>query len=215
MPTGDWKQISKLDDDVARGFESCIDDMDKICDLFNVPRLKGILPINSGSTIANMGDSTMGLNNNSLRRLLLGLTDKSSFARIREVNTWTKKTRKSAGKAEWAFGRPWTIDDFLDNDYDRARSTFIHELGHHIHQMYGTKPNQRYFGKNSTPIELLMVKKYGKYTTSKRHSPSRYGDTNTKEWFAENFSAYFMNKRDKVDDLFLDLIEDMIKGAYP
>jgi SPP1 gp7 family putative phage head morphogenesis protein len=215
MPTGDWKEIGKLDDDVARGFESCIDDMDKLCDLFNVPRLKGILPINSGSTIANMGDSTMGLNNNLLRRMLLGLNDKSSFATIREVNTWTKKTRKSAGKSEWAFGRPWTIDDFLDNDYDRARSTFFHELGHHIHQMYKTQPNQRYFGKNSTPIELLMVKKYGKYTTSKRHSPSRYGDTNTKEWFAENFSAYFMNKRDKVDDLFLDLIEDMMKGAYP
>ena len=216
MPDGDWKEIDKIDDDVLRGFESCIDDMDAICDLFNVPRLKGILPINTGRTIANMGDATMGLNSEPLRRLLLGLDNKSSFAKThRSINSWTKKTRKSAGKIEWAFGRPWTIDEFLDNDYDRARSTFFHELGHHIHQMYKTQANKRYWGENATPIELLMATKRGKYTLAKRHSPSRYGDTDTHEWFAENFSAYFMNKRDKVDDLFLDLIEDMIKGAYP
>lgn len=215
MPEGDWRDVDKLDDDLARGFESCIDDMDAICDLFNVPRLKGVVPISSGGSLANMGDATMGINNKLLRRLLLGLNDRTSFTEKRVINQWTKKTRKSAGKAEWQIGRPFTIDEFLDNDYDRARSTFFHELGHHIHQTYKTDPTRRYYGERSTPIELLMATKRGKYTTAKRHSPSRYGDSNTHEWFAENFSAYFMDKRDKVDDLFLELIEDMIRGAYP
>jgi SPP1 gp7 family putative phage head morphogenesis protein len=212
---GSWKGVEELDDDVARGFESCVDDMDKLCDLFNVPRLKGVQAISGDRTIANMGDAEMGLNNNLLRRGLLGLNgDQQAFKRINDVNTWQKTTRKLGGKAEWRRGRPWTVEKYLDNDYDRARSTFFHELGHHIHQMYGTKPSRRYWGANATPVELLMIKKYGKYTAGKRHSPSTYGDTNTKEWFAENFSAYFMGNKDKVDDLFVELIEELIRGAY-
>ena len=47
---------------------------------------------------------------------------------------------------------------------------------------------------------------------SQRSSASRYGDTDVYEWFAENFSAYFMGNRDKVDPKFLPLIEAIMRN---
>jgi len=47
-----------------------------------------------------------------------------------------------------------------------------------------------------------------------RMSPSRYGDTNSKEWFAENFAAYFNGNRYIVDPSFVEIIKELIENAY-
>jgi hypothetical protein len=41
-----------------------------------------------------------------------------------------------------------------------------------------------------------------------------YGLTNEKEWFAENFALYYMDRKDLVDPLFVQLIESMLKGTF-
>ena len=49
-----------------------------------------------------------------------------------------------------------------------------------------------------------------------RKSATRYGDKNELEWFAENFSMYFMDREDLVDPLFIRLIESIInKRPFP
>ena len=40
------------------------------------------------------------------------------------------------GRGDKITDRPWTVKYYFDNDLDRLRSTFYHEIGHQIHQLY-------------------------------------------------------------------------------
>ena len=42
---------------------------------------------------------------------------------------------------------------------------------------------------------------------TQRQSATKYGGTNNKEWFAENFSLYEMGRKDIVDPRFIQFIE--------
>ena len=78
--------------------------------------------------------------------------------------------------------------------------------------MYGAKMDVKYGRRVLPPVEKLF--RSGKYSAKKRKSSSEYGDTNYEEWFAENFSLYFLGRKDKADQLFIDLIEKLLEGAY-
>ena len=43
----------------------------------------------------------------------------------------------------------------------------------------------------------------------KLKSATLYADTNSKEWFAENFSLYHNNKKDMCDPSFIDFLEEI------
>ena len=88
------------------------------------------------------------------------------------------------------------ITDDLRKDilFQGNRSIVYHEMGHHIHQQL------RYSAGSTGNIESLLGsyfakasrkdKKLLKETSTTKLFPSQYSTTNSKEWFAENFSLY-------------------------
>ena len=115
----------------------------------------------------------------------------------------------------WKWGdevssRPWTSDAYFSDPLDKMRSTIYHEFGHNVHQQYLVTSRANYF----TPEVEKWMKSNAKPGT--RKSATRYGDKNEREWFAENFSMYFMDREDLVDPLFIRLIESIInKRPFP
>jgi UDP-N-acetylmuramate-alanine ligase len=76
-----------------------------------------------------------------------------------------------------------------------------HEFAHHVHQMKYVNNNPDY-GVRFIP---LVEKKLTQVVA--RQSATKYGSTNNKEWFAENFSLYEMGRKDIVDPRFIQFIE--------
>ena len=156
-----------------------------------------------------MGDGIMGINAKYQEKQLKNL--QRSIIRGGETNSWSGKFDDDTW-SDVRKGRSWTADSYFDNRFDGFRSTLYHEFGHHVHQMYAVKPGDFLstgFGWKPQ-VEATMASAYQK---AKRKAPTFYGDTNDKEWFAENFALYFMNKKDKTDPLFRELIEGLLKNA--
>ena len=110
---------------------------------------------------------------------------------------------------QWTWGeelssRPWTSDAYFSDPLDKMRSTIYHEFGHNVHQQYMVINRLNYFDPE---VEKWMK---SRATRDVRKSATRYGDKNEREWFAENFSLYFMDREDLVDPLFVRLIEAII-----
>ena len=160
----------------------------------------------------------------SSRRELTDAQFEDYQARLKRLRSMQNKIQKSqvalgrasrnnpdnTGVSQWKYGdevadRPFSVAQYHEAGLDRMRSTYYHEMGHHVHQMFGiTKGPDLFLLYNKPLVERWM----GRYLPSYfRKSASRYGDKNTAEWFAENFSLYFMNKRDLVDPEFIKLIE--------
>ena len=112
--------------------------------------------------------------------------------------------------------RPGSVKQFEDNKLDRFRSTYYHEMGHHVHQMYKLKDarpqrgvrivGEPDFNEVIRPLEerLKKVKDW------KNSSPSNYGATDVKEWFVENFSLYYRGKKDLVDPKFVEILQEIL-----
>ncbi len=119
---------------------------------------------------------------------------------------------------------PYHTDKFVDNWFDRLRTTIFHEVGHHIHQMYKLKIADVYARKrreqNITrdPYWYEMERPLEEYINNrkgiKKGAPSEYGFTNNKEWWCENFSLYYLGTkyRDLVDPIFVDILKDINDG---
>ena len=109
----------------------------------------------------------------------------------------------------WKWGdeissRPWTSDAYFSDPLDKMRTTIYHEFGHNVHQQYRVNGWDSYF---KPEVEEWLK---SRATRDVRKSATRYGDKNEREWFAENFSLYFMDREDLVDPLFVRLIEAII-----
>ena len=101
---------------------------------------------------------------------------------------------------------------------DHFRSTMYHEFGHQIHQTYGRRVSER--GRVSAfdrPFEDELKKRWLKvYRLKKKRSKefwSRYAETDAFEWFAESFSLWASGQTDKVNPLFLEMIQEIIDDA--
>lgn len=108
------------------------------------------------------------------------------------------------------------IPDSVINDVSLAqkRSVAYHEFGHHIHQSLETTVDNRltetklntFYNKavnSQKQKELLAQGKTSLY-------PSRYAQSNDKEWFAENFSAYHMGRNEIVSPEWLEFYKTEI-----
>lgn len=110
---------------------------------------------------------------------------------------------------QWEWGdalgtRPFTSDAYFSDPLDKMRSTIYHEFGHNVHQQYRVNNLGTFYAPE---VEEWMK---SRATRDVRKSATRYGDKNEREWFAENFSLYFMDREDLVDPLFIRLIEAII-----
>lgn len=207
---------NNLHPDVAMALESCIDDVDKICNLFNIPRIRGIGQ--GGMYNAAMGDGVLYITNNSMIKHKLkdkALSD--SFEKVGKLSNYkfTKATKdRKADKWNWFRGRPHSVSDFVETDYERFRITILHELGHHVHQRWGlTVADRANWGAIAKPPAEQKLLAPRVYTNTKIGAASGYGDTNRYEWFAENFAMYFSDNHEYVDEMFEKLIKELLDGA--
>jgi hypothetical protein len=115
-------------------------------------------------------------------------------------------------QSTWAVGddlseRPFGADEYLSDPLSRIKNTVTHEMAHHIHQQYAVKTLA---DLQAPRIEGVLSNLWRKYRSDKI-SPSKYADTNPKEWFAESFSLYEAGRKDLIDprlERLIDLIAD-------
>ena len=162
--------------------EAVFQELDELAIKYNIPKLRGILPIQTGAT-ANMGDGVLGMN--------------VKYLKIEEFNkTSNWKRGDNIGS------RPFGAEDFFSDPLDKLRVIYYHEFGHHIHNMIKVVDRKTYI---DPPIRKKLKGKRTKGKTS-----TKYGDTNSREWFAENYALYEMGKRDLVDPSFIKFFEENI-----
>ena len=160
---------------------------------------------------------------------LRGADDRRSFSTLEadEYDVWRKQVNALESSkfreterlkkvsvvpaSKWKFGddlleRPHNSHDYFENPLDQMRSTVYHEYGHHVHQTYLVNT----VGEYRNPLVEKWMKSVAK--PNSRKVATIYGDKNEKEWFAENFSLYYMAREDLVDPLFVRLIEAIQDG---
>lgn len=142
----------------------------------------------------------------------------------KEVDKWSNlssKLRKAEQQASPAIpsaylkgknleDRPFTADGFFESTVDKSNAVIFHEFGHNIHQQYMTtvKNYGGRFTDKQPPLEVLLESMFKK----KPFFPTKYSETNSHEWFAENFTLYQMGRKDLIDDELLDLITALEKS---
>ena len=114
--------------------------------------------------------------------------------------------------------KPWTVEKYSTGGMDYFRSTMYHEFGHQIHQTYGRRVSERgRVSASDRPFEDELKKRWLKvYRMKKKRSKefaSRYAETSAFEWFAESFALWASGQTDKVNPLFLEMIQEIIDDA--
>jgi len=200
-----------IDSDIIIALEPILDDLDKLSEVFNVPKLRAVdLYDGRRNFTAAMGDATLLVNNKSL---LKKLGNKDSWKLERPANQWTRPSLNTWALDE-VMSRPWVSSEFFSTSFEGFRSTVLHEFAHHVHQMYKINKLEiedrieRRDYRFNTPIEKRV-----KYTRG-RKGATQYSDADGQEWFAENFALYFGGRTELVDPKFIDIIEDMARTAY-
>ncbi len=182
------------------------DELGDLADKYKIPKLRG-LEIKSNITFAaSMGDGVLRVNKKWLRNYINDF-DIDEW----ELNDWSYKTTGRFGR------KPEGFDSFFANGTDRVRQTFYHEFAHHIHQQMGVPKAiaraQVYNGAFTPVVERRLAVLFEKHRLHTQGN-STYGQKNPKEWFAEQFSAYAMNKKDNVHPVFKKLIKEIEDGKY-
>jgi len=162
-----------------------IEELDDLAKKYDVQPLRGIKKVSGTRVMANMGDGVLGLN-------------------IKYMRLDSKKSTSS----KWKFGdnknnRPFTADDYFDDPLDKLRATFYHEFAHSIHQQ---KFVNTFKGYNRPEIEKKLVQ----ITKSMRTSATKYGDSNSQEWFCENFALFHMDRKDLVDPEWIKFFKENV-----
>jgi len=144
-----------------------------------------------------MGDGVLSISTYYVKRVL--------YDPIKKLPT------KSWKYGEDVLKRPYSVKEYLDNGFERFRSTMYHEFGHHVHQMKYIGADDILTGRFLTKVENQtkdlfnkLKKEQGKYIGN-----SEYGDSVYEEWFAEQFSMFHLNKLDKVHPEFKKLIKEI------
>lgn len=96
---------------------------------------------------------------------------------------------------------------------DKARTVMYHEIAHLVHQERFRTGYRREVG--IPPIETKLNELFRELNSKDSKAfynalPSDYAKTNSKEWFAENFALYLMNKREMVHPELVKLIEELL-----
>lgn len=139
---------------------------------------------------------------NALWRKLGGLEKGDT---IKGTSTWKP--------GDGAKTRPYSSGAYFDNGVDQARTTLFHEFGHHVHQYLKKEGPRQQFGRPPLERDLQSYFRRDMHAGADRVL-SKYGTTNEHEWFAENFAAYVMGRRDLVGPAALELIEAIFNGTY-
>ena len=214
--------VEKLDDEIASQLSSIMEELDELANLYNVPKLRSINVNSKGRALASMGGGSLKINpkyfnkktkNQDIikrqRNALLGKGAYEGEQNLANKYKRTDKINKEVAKKPDTWVRPHNSFYFFENEIDRFRSVLYHEFGHTVHQMKNRPLNQPLW--KQSPIEELMEDKtFDEGRKFYKNGSTRYSATNTKEWFAENFSLYHMGREDLTDPRFIQFLEEDI-----
>jgi len=196
----------KLSDKESFIIAALWDELGDLAEKYRIPKLRGLEVKSTYGFAASMGDGVLRVNRKWLRNYINDF-DIDEW----ELNDWTYKTTGRFGR------KPEGFDSFFANGTDRVRQTFYHEFAHHIHQQMGVPKAiaraQVYNGAFTPVVERRLAVLFEKHRLHTQGN-STYGQKNPKEWFAEQFSAYAMNKKDNVHPVFKKLIKEIEDGKY-
>ncbi len=185
---------SGMDLETANAVNQALIQLQETCDTLGIPRLRGV-KTGAGRALASMGDGVLSLSKN-LKLNPLGNAQKN-------INT----SPSSAPLKD----KPFTTDGYFQEADDRLKTTLWHEFGHHIHQQFKVASEIEYL---SPPLEKKLVE-FTRRNKATLVIPSRYAATNSKEFFAESYSLYRLNRKDLIDPDFLTFIDQIERGAMP
>ena len=189
--------LQKINERSATVISVLLDELNDLADKFNIPRLRGIKTGKSASYSMAMGDGVLYVD---------------SFT----VSYYTGSLYKKKGVKKWKYGdtpkdRPDSVTDFFDDGLDKVRSIAYHEFGHHLHQMKYVNNDINYGAFKKTgfrpKVEVEIEKIFNEDKLNIANSV--YGSTNSREFFAEQFSAYSMGKTEAVHPKILKLIKEL------
>ena len=174
-----------------------MEELNDLAKKYNIPKLRGIKVKKNQSYNMAMGDGVLSISTYYVKRVL--------YDPIKKLPT------KSWKYGEDVLKRPYSVKEYLDNGFERFRSTMYHEFGHHVHQMKYIGADDILTGRFLTKVENQtkdlfnkLKKEQGKFIGN-----SEYGDSVYEEWFAEQFSMFHLNKLDKVHPEFKKLIKEI------
>ncbi|MAH46966.1 hypothetical protein CMI37_14145 [Candidatus Pacearchaeota archaeon] len=187
-----------------------LEECNKFCDDNRLPRIRGVGSDPRNSVNASMGDGLLNINKGMLR------------TPDHIVRRYTKDA--SEGLHSWSVKRHFVT---LENNQElMTKSTFWHEIGHHVHQQKGIFTKDEYLGgtfRSKTPFEKKissfkrkMQKELDNFRGDpldkerlmRKIFPSQYSMKNEKEWFAECFSLFKMGRKDLLHPKFLQFLDD-------
>ena len=202
-PYGDDEMFGKvMDEGGARSFNSetasvmvqMQKEIDTLAELFNVPKVRSIVSVRKRDrSAARMGDGVLYISHRYFKEMYTRNDGKPI--------TWTRGDDPKS--------KAYVLEAYLTDKADKMRGLVYHEFAHLVHQQTGVKNIEDLL---NPPVEKEM-KTILKPKTRKEGSPTKYGETKNVEWFAENFSAYFNNRKDLVDPKFTTLIERLVADA--
>jgi len=174
-----------------------MEELNDLAKKYNIPKLRGIKVKKNQSYNMAMGDGVLSISTYYVKRVL--------YDPIKKLPT------KSWKYGEDVLKRPYSVKEYLDNGFERFRSTMYHEFGHHVHQMKYIGADDILTGRFLTKVENQtkdlfnkLKKEQGKFIGN-----SEYGDSVYEEWFAKQFSMFHLNKLDKVHPEFKKLIKEI------
>ena len=210
------KEISEKDKFVSnKKIQNLEKDLNKFQD-----RMKNILGFENGLATKSIADLTVA------ERTIFESNRKAVNELQEQISNLKKNIKGSSSlvTSKWKRGdnlnkRPEKASENYDNFIDQFRSTYYHEVGHHVHQTYKQRLKEKFKNlpkalfadgePNYRQVEKPLENKLNKIKNINQHSPSNYGGTNTREWFAENFSLFYMGKEDLVAPEFLKLLQEI------
>ena len=242
-------------------------ELNYFADMFGLPRVRGYT-VHNRSSIADMGDSVMGLNAkyfNQYADEIKKANNPIALAKAAEARETIKRLEKSLENiknkiddakrndrpwdnldreydrnsallwqekrelerylpkqpSDWTLGsekiKPFTSEEYMTGGMDHVRSTMYHEFGHQIHQTYKRPIIDGKINAGRRPFEEELVSRWRKIYTTKRKRKAdfwtRYAEQDAYEWFAESFSFWAMGDLEKVNPLFIEMIEEIMNDA--
>jgi len=216
--------IDKLDKEIASQLGAIIKELDELAELYNVPKIRSIKVDGRRRALMSMGDGNLRINQKYFNRKNPDEDYRKVFLSTGsyQINNRLSKSfklgddvskEKKTNSNTWV--RPHNAFSYFDNEMDRFRNILYHEFGHQVHQMKNMTIKPKGSGEFGfiarIPIEEALGKLLqGKGKKNISGGATRYSASNTKEWFAENFSLYHMGREELVDPKFIEFLENEV-----
>ena len=213
-----------MSDKASSMVATIVKELNELADKYKVPRIREITASRRMSAIASMGDGMLTVNpkyfenvlNTKVFTNMVNEDNLSNFKLGTDVSKEIVKFPKRVTLEEYrrikaTHIRPHNAFNYFTDELDKVRNILYHEFGHQIHQMR--------FIEKADVIKEYLENEYGFISPIEKKlasvrikgtSATRYTEKNTKEWFAENFSLYVMDKKDLVDPNFIKFFESEV-----